>query len=141
MTKRIVLHWKQIPSEAAGLRAMLPSDDSPYWQPNVDLCEGEDCLLVRVELAGIAATDVDIRLEEQRLVISGVRRDRACFRKAQYRFHQLEIEYGAFRRMIELPCPVDGAGASASMEAGLLQIEIPRRKRRQAKAVQVKVRS
>ena len=41
------------------------------------------------------------------------------------RYQQMEIEYGAFQRRIELGEDVDPARASASYERGLLRVVLP----------------
>ena len=41
------------------------------------------------------------------------------------RYHQVEIEYGAFERRIELVEDVDAAEVTATYEAGMLLLEVP----------------
>jgi HSP20 family molecular chaperone IbpA len=43
------------------------------------------------------------------------------------RYHQVEIEYGPFERRIELAEDVDADAATATCEAGMLQLEVPLR--------------
>jgi HSP20 family protein len=97
----------------------------PTWQPLTDICETDGAFIVKMDLAGVRATDVDIRVENDRLVVSGVRPERpAAGIKAH---HQMEINYGRFERIILLRARVSQDQISASYDNGFLTITIPKR--------------
>ena len=81
-----------------------------------------DTFTVVVDIAGIDPEAVNVTTADRSLVISGERRrDEGGGRSYQH----MEIEYGSFQRVIQLPDDVDPAAAEASYEKGLLKIVIP----------------
>ena len=128
MSKNLMAQWSQIQRKLAGLNDQLSHPHaSTEWVPNTDVYDGPDGLVVKVELAGVACEGFSVRLEQQALVIEGVRRDPyASATVAGYRFRQMEIEYGAFRRVIPLPYAVSGAKSRARCEGGMCEIRLPR---------------
>ncbi|MBN1268437.1 MAG: Hsp20/alpha crystallin family protein, partial [Kiritimatiellae bacterium] len=101
--------------------------DAQAWSPNTDVCEGPDEVVIRMEVAAVPIESLEVQLEEQSVVIRGVREDTACEESAAgYRFRQLEIEYGPFQRTVRLPYAIDGDHAKANMRNGMLEIRLPR---------------
>jgi HSP20 family protein len=92
--------------------------------PQCDCYRTDDppALHVVVELPGVDPTTVQVILSGRALVVAG-KRDRPRVPGARYQ--QMEIEYGAFQRQIDLGVDVDTRGASATYQAGMLRIELP----------------
>jgi HSP20 family protein len=128
MTKNLLTQWSQIQRKLAGLQGRIgATGDAVAWQPNTDVYDGPDGLVVKVELAGVPCEGLSIFLEERALVIEGVRRDPySGATGAGYRFRQMEIEYGPFQRVIPLPYPVSGRDALAHCQGGVLEVRLPR---------------
>ena len=128
MQRSFLAQWNQIQRKLAGLSGQLPDPHvTSTWSPNTDVYEGPDGLIVKVELAGVTNDSLEVRLEEQELVISGVRRDPQCSETASgYRFRQLEMDYGPFQRILPLPFAVDGAHTRATFQNGILLVRLPR---------------
>ena len=68
----------------------------PLWLPAADVYQTEDGWVVKVELAGVAAEDVEIEVQGNVLYIAGCRKDRSC--AAGVAYHQMEISYSRFAR-------------------------------------------
>lgn len=96
-----------------------------WFTPAVDIFEDEDAILVRVELPGIRAEDVQVDARDRVLTVRGERRLENESRRAGY--HRLERPYGAFARTFQLPPSVDGHSAAAVMADGVLTVRIPKR--------------
>ncbi len=96
----------------------------PVWQPNVDICENAEQVVVLVELAGVRRDDINISVDGLVLSVSGIRRDIMHGRKQ--RVYVLEINFGHFERLIPLPAPVDAESATATYEDGFLEIILPK---------------
>jgi HSP20 family protein len=98
------------------------------FRPQCDCFRTEDppALHLVFELPGIDPGDIHLDTTEHGLVVSG-RRERPHAEGA--RWHQVEIEYGAFERRLELAEAVDAGAASTSYDAGMLRIELPLRER------------
>ncbi len=94
------------------------------FRPEVDSFVSDDppTFTVVVGLAGIDPDQVNVTATKGVLVISGERRRQPCEGRV---YQQIEIEYGPFERLVQLPGDVDLARAEAHYDRGLLTIEIP----------------
>lgn len=143
MTKKIYLEWTHLQSKVQGLsKYLLEADESEIWIPNTDVCEGLENVIIKVELPGVLPENLDIHLEDDAVVIRGVRPDTASEESAAgYKFSQLEIQYGLFQRVIRLPYPVDGERAKAQLSNGVLELRLPRARNKQPTFINVIVES
>ncbi|HEX7254690.1 MAG TPA: Hsp20/alpha crystallin family protein [Gaiellaceae bacterium] len=94
------------------------------FRPQLDCFRTEDpaTFTVIVDIAGVDPESVNVTTAEQALVISGERSRADCEGRT---YQQMEIEYGPFQRVIQLPDDVDPAHAEATYDKGLLRIVIP----------------
>ncbi|MBI5385097.1 MAG: Hsp20/alpha crystallin family protein [Verrucomicrobia bacterium] len=93
------------------------------WTPNTDVYVSDEGLVIKVELAGIRREDLEITVEGARLMINGQRPD--CCRGPNCRFLMMEINYGHFESIIELPSGYELGKAKASYQNGFLRIDVP----------------
>ena len=93
------------------------------WAPNTDVYTSEGILVVKVELAGMRREDLELAVEGNRLIISGHRPD-GC-RAPKCTFLVMEINYGSFESVIELPPGYDLSQAKASYQNGFLRVDVP----------------
>ena len=113
------------------------------FRPQCDCYRTEDppALHVVVELPGVDPASVEVVAFDRSLLVAGTR---SRPQPAGARYHQVEIEYGPFRRQIELAEDVDTDEATATYQAGMLRIELPvaerRRRRRERVAIEVERR-
>src|SRR5881409_988748 len=105
----------------------LDSYSETYWVPNTDVYVTEGGLVIKVELAGMQREDLELTVEGNRLKISGQRPD-GC-RPPKCTFLVMEINYGAFESVIELPDGFDLSQAKAAYQNGFLRIDVPQMKR------------
>jgi HSP20 family protein len=94
-----------------------------YWVPNTDVYVCEEGLVIKVELAGMRREDLELIVESNRLKIRGYRPD-GC-RAPKCKFLVMEINYGAFATVIELPKGYDLSQARAAYQNGFLRIDVP----------------
>ncbi|HXI49988.1 MAG TPA: Hsp20/alpha crystallin family protein [Candidatus Saccharimonadales bacterium] len=94
-----------------------------HWIPNTDVYTTEEGLVVTVELAGMRREDLELVVEGQRLLICGQRPD-GC-RSPGSKFLVMEIHYGAFECVIEVPTGYDLAQARALYQNGFLRVDVP----------------
>ncbi|HXH89664.1 MAG TPA: Hsp20/alpha crystallin family protein [Gaiellaceae bacterium] len=94
------------------------------FRPVVDCFHTADPhqLTVVVELPGVDPESVEVAVEERSLTISG---ERVRPRIEGQVYQQMEIEYGAFTRSIQLAEDIDVGASNASYERGLLTITLP----------------
>jgi HSP20 family protein len=101
-----------------------------FWSPPTDVYETETDYVVRVEVAGIQETELEVSFENGVLVVSGVRPD-VPERRA---YHQMEIHFGKFSTSIGVPGPINLDHSTAEYKDGFLSVRMPK-----AKATDVKV--
>jgi HSP20 family protein len=94
-----------------------------HWVPNTDVYATDSGLVVKVELAGMRSDNLEITIEGNRLRISGTRPD-GC-RAAKCSFLVMEINYGPFESVLELPAGYDLSQAKATYLNGFLRIDVP----------------
>ena len=92
------------------------------WSPNTDIFETENDLIIRVEIAGVDKDRIDITLKGTTLSICGYRHDQR--RSKQVHFHQAEINYGPFEKVIILPDSLQNKNIDAKYREGFLEIII-----------------
>lgn len=107
------------PTQADAGRSATPAP----WPP-VDLFESWRSFLVRVDIPGIKAAELDIAFAGGLLVISGARYLAAG--PDGERFHRLERPAGSFRRSVALPTAATREMVHASVEDGVLTVMVPK---------------
>ena len=93
------------------------------WTPHTDVYVSDSGLVIKVELAGMKSDSLEIIVEGQRLRISGVRPD--CCRAAHCNFLVMEINYGPFETVLDLPVGYELSRAKAIYVNGFLRIDVP----------------
>ncbi len=93
------------------------------WVPNTDVYVTECSLVIKVELAGMRKEDLELTVEGNCLTITGHRPD-GC-RAPKCKFLVMEINYGSFQSVIELPPGYDLNQAKAAYQNGFLRIDVP----------------
>ena len=104
--------------------------------PAIDVAEEENAIVVRAEVAGCKAEDIDISVYGNTLTISGEKKFEE--EKKEKGYYHVESTYGSFRRELTLPTDVDPGKVEAACNDGVLSITLP--KAASAKAVKVKVK-
>jgi HSP20 family protein len=94
-----------------------------HWVPNTDVYATDNGLVVKVELAGMRSEHLEITVEGNRMRITGNRPD-GC-RAAKCSFLVMEINYGPFESVLELPPGYDLGQAKAAYLNGFLRIDVP----------------
>ncbi len=90
------------------------------WYPAADIYKTPDGWLVKVELAGVSAEDIEIDIQGSQLYIAGCRRDKTC--AAGGSVQQMEITYSRFEKSLEFPGSIEEAKLEHNFENGLLMI-------------------
>ncbi len=94
-----------------------------HWVPNTDVYATDNGLVIKVELAGMRSEHLEITVEGNRLRIAGNRPD-GC-RAAKCNFLVMEINYGPFESVLEVPPGYDLSQAKAAYLNGFLRIDVP----------------
>jgi HSP20 family protein len=105
------------------------------WAPAVDVYETEHELMIKADLPEVAPKDLDIRVENNVLTISGERKFEKKVNEENYL--RVERSYGSFARSFTLANTVNPEAIKADHQNGVLTLTIP--KREEAKPKQIKV--
>ena len=107
------------------------------WLPSLDVSETKNELVVKAEIPGMDAKDIDISLSDGVLTIKGEKKQEKEEKEADY--HLVERSYGAFVRSVRLPKEVQGDKISASYKDGILKIALPKSEEAKKKEIKIKV--
>ena len=92
------------------------------WTPVADVYEDTEKLVFCLELPGLAQSDIDVRLEDDELVVRGERQmDRGA---PGEQFHRVERSYGKFVRRFRLRSRIDPASVAAAYHDGVLVVTL-----------------
>ena len=105
--------------------------------PRMDVTEADDEVRIAAEIPGVAAKDVEVRLDDDMLTIRGEKRFEA--RADRENAHFSERIYGTFQRSLRLPFSVKPDQVKANFENGVLTVTLPkpREQRRQSQLISV----
>lgn len=90
--------------------------------PRADLRETDDDIVVTVELAGFDDKNVDVSLQDNRLIVKARIDDKREEDRGTYHFCERRI--GNAYRALSLPCTVDEKKVSAEMKDGVLTVTL-----------------
>lgn len=94
------------------------------WAPAMDVVETADEIQCHVEVPGLKPGDIDLRVQDNTLVVSGEKK--YSHEQNEDGFRSIERRYGRFERTITLPRSVDTNGIKARHENGVLTIMLPK---------------
>lgn len=119
--------------EHAAYRSFSQFAETQAWTPAVNVYQVGKKLHVCLDLAGIERDKIDVRIEPGRLTVSGVRQapepgtgkqDQAS-PAGPMKILSMEIDYGAFQRVIQVPQHVDLGAVHSEYRQGILWITMP----------------
>lgn len=92
------------------------------WCPAADVYRTADGWIVKVDLAGIKPSDVEVTVDGAVLRLSGSRRDGTCGEGVSH--YQLEITYSRFEKMIQFPRSIEQVQIDRDYRDGLLILRL-----------------
>ncbi len=105
------------------------------WSPPVDILERGNEVILKVDLPEVSQEEIDIRIEENILIIQGERR--LIKDSPEESYIQIERPHGTFRRTFNLPRMIEQQGIKASHKDGVLTLVLPKRQELQPKQIVV----
>ena len=97
------------------------------WNPQMDIYETPQEIIVRAEIAGVDKNDLEVEINRKAVRIHGNRCEMARSQEGAYRL--AEIQYGKFERILYLPAPIDTEVVSSSYSNGFLEIRMAKQPR------------
>lgn len=92
--------------------------------PALEMTETEKEYRISVEAPGVAASDIDLSVEKDMLVLKGEKKEEREEKERNYSIS--ERSYGAFERRVSLPSDAVTGKISATSDKGVIKIVIPR---------------
>jgi HSP20 family protein len=92
--------------------------------PAVDVFDEDGSIVVKAELPGISRNDIEVKLVDNTLEITGEKKTEEKIDRRDYL--RVERSYGKFSRTLRLPEGLDGEHVTANFADGVLEIKIPR---------------
>jgi len=116
-------------------RIMKEEVGKGVWSPPVDILERGSEVVLKIDLPGVSQSEIEVRVEENTLIIQGERR---FIKEAlDENYIQIERPYGTFRRTFNIPRVIDQENIKASSREGVLRVILPKRQEAQLKQVLV----
>lgn len=111
-------------SAAAPWRGLWSEYGSGGYSPAVDIYEAEGCICVKADLPGFSKKDIEVKLIDNVLEITGEKKAEEKVDRRDYL--KYERSYGKFSRTLRLPEGLDCEHVTANFYDGVLEIKIPR---------------
>ena len=109
--------------------------EEPSW-PAVDVFERNGSLVVKADVPGMTAKDIEVNVTEDGITISGARSEEKEVKEKDY--YRSERTYGRFMRQVPLPAGADRDKAQATFKDGVLEISLPLKEEAKQKKIAVK---
>jgi HSP20 family protein len=95
------------------------------WSPPVDILERENEVILKVDLPEVSQSDIEIKVEENTLIIQG---ERKFIKEVPHgNYLQIERPYGTFQRTFAIPRRIDLERIKAAYKDGVLRIVLPKK--------------
>lgn len=128
---RELLHWDPLGAMTPGLAPLEPG----AFAPTFDVKETKEGFVFTADVPGVKDNDLDVRITQNRLSISGKRESEKVEKTDQ--FYATERSYGSFTRTFTLPAGVLADKIQAELKAGVLTVLVPRAPEAQPKKIDV----
>ena len=108
------------------------------WSPSVDISETKNSLVVKADLPGLEAEDVNVSISGDVLTIKGEKKLEEEEKDEHY--HCVERYSGSFQRVFQLPSGVKTDQIEATFDKGVLKVTLPKVEEAKKKEIEVKVK-
>ena len=117
-------------------RSGVDEDTVARWVPAVDIVEENERFVLRADVPGVDAADIDVSMDNGVLTVAGERQ--AYSRSDNAGVQRVERANGRFSRRFSLPDTSDADGITAQSRNGILEISIPKLPEVQPRRISVK---
>ena len=147
-----LVHWRNrghdfdnLDKLQRGLNRLFEEFSLPRWtndedwlpSPKVEMTQSDEEVIIKLEVPGIEAKDIDIEVTEDYVSISGERKQEN--REEKEGMTRSEFHYGKFQRVIPLPVKVDKTNTTADYKDGILNLKLPKAEEEKNKVVKVQI--
>lgn len=109
------------------------------WWPTVDVSETKDNFVLKAELPGMDASDVNVSVSGNVLTIKGEKRKEEEEKDEHH--YRAERYYGSFQRSFQLPSSMQAEKVEATFDKGVLRVILPKVEEAKKKEIKIKVKT
>ena len=125
----MLVHWRVLRSHLKRFFPVSPLSHQPIqptesaaWRLAIELTEEVHNLVLRAQLPGLEAKDLDVEVTHESVSIAGELHEQ---KTAKDRVSS-EFWYGKFRRVVSLPAPIQTNQVQADYKDGILTLTLPK---------------
>jgi len=96
---------------------------------HMDVYETPDELVVELDMAGVSASDISVKIQNGWLVVEGAKRE-DIEQKGGGNFLCMERSFGPIKRQVKIPTAVDSNASKGVYKNGVLVIKLPKMEER-----------
>jgi HSP20 family protein len=114
--------WPLLRPLGRGMLAARPFQWAPA--PAMDIVEKDGAFRLTVELPGLDAADIEVKVSDGMITVSGEKKEEEEAKEGDFRLS--ERRYGKFERSFSLPDSIETAKIEASFSKGVLTVVMPK---------------
>lgn len=107
------------------------------WTPAVEIEETDRELVLKAEIPGIDAKDLEVEVGEDRVIISGEHKEEKRSEDKEQNYYRSEFHYGQFERVVPLPMPIKTDQIKSEFKHGILTLTMTKVENAPKKVVKV----
>jgi HSP20 family protein len=102
----------------------VESLEESEWSPDIDILEDKDDIIIKADIPGMSANEINLTIDDKILYISGNRKRESDREDENY--HYIGRNYGKFERSISLPVTINIDETKAIYKDGVLIVRLPK---------------
>lgn len=114
---------------------MLSMNGETKWMPAVEVKETDTAVIVKAQIPGIDAKDLDVQVSPDHVMLRGEHQEETKTEEKGY--YRSEFHYGQFARTVALPTTVQHEHVQSSFKDGVLTLTLPKAEDAQRKVTKV----
>lgn len=107
------------------------------FAPAAEIEETQEAVVLKLEVPGLEAKDLDVEVTAEAVAIKGERREET--KTEEKGVTRSEFRYGSFQRVIPLPARVQNDKVEAEYKNGILHLNLPKAEEEKNKVVKVNI--
>jgi HSP20 family protein len=116
---------------------LLTSSGDRTWVPIIEVKETEADIILKAEIPGMEAKDLNVEVGEDSVLISGERQQEEQTEESGIR--RSEFRYGRFERTVRLPVSVKNNKVKSEFQKGVLTLNLPKSEESRRKVVKLEL--
>jgi HSP20 family protein len=114
---------------------MLAMNGETKWMPAIEMKETETEVILKAEIPGIEAKDLDVQVSPEAVMLKGEHKEETKTEEKGY--YRSEFHYGQFARTVTLPATVQHEQVKSTFKDGVLMLTMPKAEETRRKVVKV----